>query len=160
MYTVSILTLDFLMLSFSGFHLIRLIVHRTCHYLIIVLLFAPVHSGVPQCSVLGPMHFTMYIYPLSAKINSHSAMQLHTTMLTTYNHRCLIPMSKYLSYFTMCCHALVMSKLGQLRTYLNLMTTRQNSCLSPLRELSISIAYFNNLLQSLSAMLKFPSYSL
>ena len=44
-----------------------------------------------------------------------------------------------------------MSKLGQLRTYLNLMTVRQNSCLSPLKELSISITY---LLQSLSAMLK------
>ena len=47
-----------------------------------------------------------------------------------------------------------MSKLWQLRTCLNLMTTRQNSCLSPLRELSISIAY---LLQSLLEMLKFPS---
>ena len=34
-----------------------------------------------------------------------------------------------------------MSKLGQLRTCSNLMTTRQNSCLSPLKELSVSIAY-------------------
>ena len=34
--------------------------------------FAPVHSGVPQCSVLGPNHFTMYIKPLSAIIDSHS----------------------------------------------------------------------------------------
>ena len=49
-----------------------------------------------------------------------------------------------------------MSKVGQLRTCLELMTTRQNSCLSPLRELGISITY---LLQSLSAMLKFPSNS-
>ena len=37
------------------------------------------------------------------------------------------------------------------------MTTRQNSCLSPLIELSISITY---LLQSLLEMLKFPSNSL
>ena len=34
--------------------------------------FAPVHSGVPQGSVLDSMLFTMYIKPLSAIIDSHS----------------------------------------------------------------------------------------
>ena len=33
---------------------------------------APVHSGVPHGSVLGPIRLTMYIKPLSAIIDSHS----------------------------------------------------------------------------------------
>ena len=67
------------------------------------------------------------------------------------------PLTKYPIYFTLRSHVWVMSKLGQLRICLDLMKTRQNSCLSSPKKLSISIIY---LLQSLLTMLKFPSSSL
>ena len=44
-------------------------VHTTSLYLIIVL---PLHLGVPQVSVPGPMLFTMHIKHLSAIIDLHS----------------------------------------------------------------------------------------
>ena len=50
--------------------------------------FAPVHSGVPQVSVLGPMPFTMCTKPLPLSTHTLS-YTIHLQM--TYNYRCLLP---------------------------------------------------------------------
>ena len=152
LYIVSILTL---ILSFNGFHLIWLIVHTQSLYLIIVLLLLLYNQVFLRVQFLD-LFFSQCILRLCLPLLTHTLS--HTIhLLMTYNYRCLLPLIKYLSYFTLCSHAYVMSEHGQLRTFLSLMTTRQNSCLSHLKELSISIPY---LLLSLWVMLKFPSNSL
>ena len=117
--------------------------------------FAPVHSDIPQGPVLGPILIAMYIKPLTAIIDSHSIihhsfsddLQLHISARPDRISDLLHSMQSYIRDV----------KSWATANGLNLMTTRQNSCLSPLRELSISIAY---LLLSLLVMLKFPSSSL
>ena len=144
LYTVSILTLDLLMLSSNGFHLIWMIVHTTSLYLIIALLLLMYTQVFLRVQFLA-LFFSPCILSLRLPLFIHTLSYI-IHLLMTYNCRCLLPQIEYLSYFTLCSHVYVMSKLWQLRTCLNLMTTRQNSCLSPLNELSISIA---SLLQSL-----------
>ena len=116
--------------------------------------FAPVHSGVPQGSVLGPILFTMYIKPLSAIIDSHSI--IHHSFADDLQLQMSAPpdrISELLHSMQSCISDV---KVWATANMLN-MTVRQNSCLSPLRDLSISITY---LLLSLWVMLKFPSNSL
>ena len=64
--------------------------------------FAPVHSGVPHGSVLGPILFTMYIKPLSAIIDSHST--IHHSFADDLQLQISAPLIEYLSYFTLCSH--------------------------------------------------------
>ena len=139
LYTMSMLTLDLLILSCNGFHLIWLIAHTTSLYLItdlLLLLYTQVYLRV--------MFLALFFSPCILRLCS-PLLTYTIHLLMTYNYRCLLPLMEYLCDFTLCSHVLVMSKLGQLRTCISLMTTRQNSCLSPQKELSISITY---LLQS------------
>ena len=76
--------------------------------------FAPVHSGVHQGFVL-PLCYSPCILSLFLPLLTHTLS--HTIhFMMTYNYRCLLLLSRYFSYFTLCCHVWVISKLGQLPT--------------------------------------------
>ena len=105
---------------------------------LLLLLYTQVFLGVQFMALC----FSPCILSLCLPLLTHTlSYTIH--LLMTCNYRCLLPLIEYLCYFTLCSHVLVMSKRGQLRTCLSLMTTRQNSCLSPLRELPTSITIRN-----------------
>ena len=147
------MNLDLLILSSNYFHVISLIRHITSLYPIIVLLLLLYTQLFLRVRPLA-----LCFFPCSLSLCQ--PLLVHTIAdnnFLTYIYRCLLFLTKYPSHFTLCSHVYVMSKLGQLLACLNLVTTRQNSCLSPPKGLIISITY---LLQSLLAMLNFPSNSL
>ena len=117
--------------------------------------FAHVHTGVTQCSVLGPMLLTMYIKSLSVIIDSHSI--IHHSIADDMQLEMSAPPVKISELLHSMQSCISDVKAWATANMFNLMTTRQSSCLSPPKELSISITC---LLQSLLAMIKFPSICL
>ena len=97
MYTVSILTLDLLLLSFNGFHLIWLIVHTTSLYLIIVLILLLYTQVFLKLQLLA-LCFSPCILSLCLPLLTHTPSYI-IHLLMTYNYRCLLPATKYQSFF-------------------------------------------------------------
>ena len=64
--------------------------------------FIPIHSGVPQGLVLGPILFTTYIKPLSAIIDSHSIT--HHSFADDLQLQMSSPLAKYPSFYALCSH--------------------------------------------------------
>ena len=64
--------------------------------------FAPVHSGVPRCSVHGPTLLSMYIKPLLAIIDSHSIIR-HSSA-DDLQLQLSAPSDNISEYFTLCIH--------------------------------------------------------
>ena len=102
LYTVYILTLDLLILSFNGFHLIWLIVHTMYLYVIIALILLLYTQVFLRVQFLA-LFFSPCILSLCLPLLTHTLSYI-IHLLMTYNYRCLLPQIEYLSYFTLCSH--------------------------------------------------------
>ena len=100
LYVVSMLTLNLLILSFSGFHLIWLIVPTTSLYLVIVLLLFLCIQVFLMVQFLA-LCFSLYALSLCLPLLIH-ILSLTNHLLVTYNYRCLLFLISYWSYFTLC----------------------------------------------------------
>ena len=153
-YAVYVLNLDLHNVWIPFIYSVYVYCLRCCLYILFtcdIFIFLLLHTQVFLRVQFMSLCFSRCILGLCMPLSTHTIIQ------HSFSDDLLLqisaPLIKYLSYFTLCSHVLVMPKLGQLQTCLNLMTTRHSSCLSPLTELCISIAY---LFQSLWAMLRFP----
>ena len=131
-----------------------MIVHKTSLYPIIALPLLLYTEVFLRTQFLAP-YFAPCILSLFPPLLPHFIT--HHSFADDLQLQMSAPLSKYRRYFTLCSRVFVMSKLAQLRICLNLMTTRQISCLSPQNELSISITYLH---RSPLAMLKFSLNSM
>ena len=101
--------------------LILLIGHTTSLYLFIALLLLLYTQVFLRVQFLA-LCFSPCILSHCLPLLTHTLSYI-IQFLMTYNYRCLLPQIEHLSYFTLLSHVYVMSKLGQLRTCLDLMTT-------------------------------------
>ena len=97
-----------------------------------------IHTITHHSHYHTPFTLSHTIHTISHHSHYHTPFTLsHTIRLQMiYNHRYLLLM-KYPSYFTLYSYAYLISWLWRHPTCLNLMTTRQNSCMSAKKELAI-----------------------
>ena len=113
--------------------------------------FSPLHSGVPWCPVLGPMLFNMYTKPLSAVIDSHSITHcnyynyyytiIHHLFADDLQLQMSAPPDRIYEILHSMQSCIDDVNAWQTAISLKLNDTRQNSCLSHPKDLSISITY-------------------
>ena len=122
------------------------------HIWIILTITARVHSGVPQRSVLGPLLFTMYYRPLSATIDSHYI--IHNSFDDDLQSQMSAPSDEIFEL-----HYYMQSWMSDVKCWAtaNMLSPNDNKTEFMLVTSNLFKHPITYLLQSLSAMLTFPS---